>query len=407
MRIRPFQGLRPTPETVNQVASVPYDVVNTAEARKLAAGNALSFLHVVRAEIDLPEDTDPYSEAVYNQAAANFRKLQDQGAFIRESEPCLFLYEQEMRGHVQTGIAATCHIDDYENDIIKKHEKTRKAKEDDRVNVNRALRAHPGPVFLTYRDVPAISTLIAQARQAQPLFEFTASDNVIHRVWRLSAKEAQPLVDAFAAVPCAYVADGHHRSASAWRVGKELRQADPEPTGDKAYDWFLSVIFPAADLNILPYNRLVKDLNGHSPEQFLAALGGPCQVTGQAPATPASSGSACMYLDGRWFEVRFRDPDESTPVNLLDVSRLQDQVLQPLLGITDPRTSDRIEFVGGIRGTEALTKAVDAGEAAVAFSMYPVTVEQLMGISDTGSIMPPKSTWFEPKLRSGLFVHTF
>lgn len=405
MKIRAFQGLRPTPELAASVASLPYDVVNTAEAKALAQDNPYSFLHVVRAEIDLPEGTDLYSGHVYRKAKHNLERLQEKGALVRETQPCLYVYQQLMNGHAQRGVVSVCHIDDYLNDRIKKHEKTRPQKEDDRTRLNTTLSAHPGPVFLTYRDDAAIDRLVEDTLQGPPLFDFTAPDGVRHSVWRI--EETTPLVDAFARIPFSYVADGHHRSASAARVGAERKAANPNHTGDEDYNWFLAVNFPASQLKILPYNRLVHDLNGHDAEGFLRMLKEVVPVSENAGPSPDKVGEISMYFNQRWYQLSFPDDGELDPVSRLDISRLQDVILGPILGIDDPRTSERIEFIGGIRGTRELEKRVDEGDGPVAFSLYPVTVEQLMDIADAGQTMPPKSTWFEPKLRSGLFVHTF
>ena len=405
MRVRAFQGLRPTPEAADKVASLPYDVVNTAEARALAEGNPASFLHVVRAEIDLPDGTDPYSEAVYQQAKANLERLEADGHLVRETEPCMYVYQQEWKGLKQRGICAVCHIEDYLNDVIKKHEKTRQAKEDDRTRLNSTLSAHPGPVFLTYKDVPAVNAMVEGIVRTEPLNDFTAVDGVRHTVWRIPG--GTTFAEAFEGVPVAYVADGHHRSASAARVGKERRDANPNHTGDEDYNWFLSVLFPASELNILPYNRVVKDLNGLSEAEFLSKLGEACDVRENGLPDPFAPGEASLYIGGKWYGLKFVVAPKAGPIERLDAYLLQESVLSPILGIDDPRTSDRVDFIGGIRGTEELVKLVDSGQAAAAFSMYPVTVEQLMAIADAGEIMPPKSTWFEPKLRSGLFVHTF
>ena len=405
MRIRSFKALRPAPEKVTQIASLPYDVVKTEEARELAKDNPLSLLHIVRAEIDFPAGTNPYSDAVYAKAVENFRNLVDNGHLIRESEPSLYIYQQKMGDHVQQGLVALCHVDDYENNLIKKHEKTRPDKENDRTRLTSDLSANSGPVFLTYRDQEAINAKVSQAVESMPLYDFEASDGIRHTVWKI--EEPASILEAFGHVPCCYVADGHHRSASAARVGKERRAANPKHTGEEDYNWFLSVIFPASHLMVLPYNRIVQDLNGLSEEEFLRKVREVCEVSESETDTPDRIGDVCMYIGGQWYLLRFGESDVANPVDRLDVSRLQNQILNPLLGIDDPRTSERIEFSGGIRGTSYLKKTVDSGEAAVAFSMYPVTTDQLMDISDADEIMPPKSTWFEPKLRSGLFIHTF
>ena len=405
LRIKAFQGLRPAEELVTEVACVPYDVVNRAESAELAKGNPNSLLHVDRAEIDLPEEVDPYSDQVYAKALENFQSLQSKGALIRESAPCIYLYQQRMGNHTQVGVATVCHIEDYERDIIKKHEKTRKDKEDDRTRLIGTISADTGPVFLTYRETAEIDQLVDDIKKNAPLYDFTAPDGIQHTVWRIAG--AAPFVAAFAGVDVSYVADGHHRTASAARVGCERRAANPNHTGEEDYNWFLAVIFPGNQLHILPYNRCVKDLNGHTPEAFLAEVGKSFTLTENADPTPEQPGKVSMYLGGKWYGLSWTPEPNADPISRLDVTVLQDRLLAPLLGIDDPRTSKRIDFIGGIRGTGELVQLVDSGKGAVAFSMYPTTVEQLMDIADAGQIMPPKSTWFEPKLRSGLFIHTF
>jgi uncharacterized protein (DUF1015 family) len=404
MKIKPFAALRPVPSRAAAVASVPYDVVDTSEARALAAGNPDSFLHVSRPEIDLPDSTDIHADAVYAQGARAFRDFQQRGVLIREPSEHLYLYRQVMGAHSQIGLVTCCHIDDYARDIIRKHEKTRKDKEDDRTRHCLELNANSGPVFLTYRGVAAIDRLVAGVAAAPPIYDFTAADGIRHTVWRVEGNAA-PWVEAFANVPLCYVADGHHRAAAAARAGRTRREANPQHTGREEYNWFLAVLFPAAQLRILPYNRCVKDLNGLAPEAFLKRVG---EALACAPASgpePAGPRQVHMYLGKRWYCLSWKD-EPNDPVGRLDVSVLQNRLLAPLLGIDDPRTSERISFVGGIRGTGELVKRVDAGRDAVAFSMFPVSVEQMMDIADAGQIMPPKSTWFEPKLRSGLLVHT-
>jgi uncharacterized protein (DUF1015 family) len=405
LRVRAFQGLSPKPEFASAVACVPYDVVNRAEAAVLAEGNPRSLLHVDRAEIGLPPDTDPYSDAVYQAARGNLERLVSTGTLVREPAPAVFLYRQEMDGHVQTGVAAVCHIDDYENNVIRKHEKTRRDKEDDRTRLIGTLGANTGPVFLTYRARAEIDALVAVRTALPPDVDFVAPDGIRHTLWRM--RESGPLEAAFARVPLAYVADGHHRSASAARVGRERRASNPHHTGEEDYNWFLCVLFPADQLRILPYNRVVADLNGHSPDGFLARVREQFEVTEPAPAAPTAPGHVSMFFQGRWLGLTWKPDPHAGPVARLDVSVLQDRLLAPVLGIDDPRTSGRIDFVGGIRGTAELEARVAAAPSAVAFSMFPVTVDQLMEIADAGEIMPPKSTWFEPKLRSGLFIHTF
>jgi uncharacterized protein (DUF1015 family) len=405
IRVRAFQGLRPAPALVEEIACVPYDVVDRDEAADLAAKKPLSLLRVDRAEIDLPPETDPHSDAVYAQAQKSFLDLQQMGALIRESEPCIYLYQQRMGDHVQTGLAAVCHIEDYEYDLIKKHEKTRKDKEDDRTRLIDTLSADTGPVFLTYRDQPEIDTLVETAKKQTPLYDFVAPDGIAHTVWRVAGGDQ--FTRQFAKVPVSYVADGHHRTASAVRVGRERRARNPHHTGIEDYNWFLAVLFPASQLQILPYNRAVHDLNGHTREGFLAKVAQAFAMKKGGSATPTQPGEIRMYLGGEWYDLTWRPTLDASPIAQLDVSALQDRLLAPVLGIDDPRTSKRVDFVGGIRGPGELVKLVSSGRAAVGFSMYPTTVAQLMAIADAGQIMPPKSTWFEPKLRSGLFVHTF
>jgi uncharacterized protein (DUF1015 family) len=404
MRIRAFQGLVPQPALAPEVACVPYDVVNAAEAAALAAGRPRSLLHVDRAEIDLPGGTDPYSAAVYAKANENFLRLQREGVLSRESGPCLYIYEQQMGAHRQRGLVAVCHVEDYDAELIKKHEKTRKDKEDDRTRLIDTLGANTGPVFLTYRDEAAVTALVNAKVKEQPLHDFTAPDGIRHAVWRIAG--GAEWIQAFGKVPLTYIADGHHRAASAARVARLRRERNPKHRGDEDYNWFLCVLFPASELKILPYNRIVFDLNGHSPTEFLTKVRAGFGLVENAAPSPAAVGQVSMYHGGKWYGLKCPVDPKADPVSRLDVSVLQDKLLAPLLGIDDPRTSKRIDFVGGIRGTGELAQRVDA-DGGVAFSMYPVTIGQLMDIADAGQIMPPKSTWFEPKLRSGLFVHTF
>lgn len=383
---------------------MPYDVVNAAEAAILAAGRPQSLLHVDRAEIDLPAGTNPYSDPVYAKARENFLALQQAGVLLRETTPCLYIYQQQMGTHVQRGLVAGCHVDDYDAGLIKKHEKTRQDKEDDRTRLIDTLSADTGPVFLTYRDNAAVNALVAAKTRETPLHDFTAPDGIRHTLWRIPG--GQDWVETFRAVPTTYIADGHHRAASAARVARLRRDRQPQPTGQEDYNWFLCVLFPASELKILPYNRLVVDLNGHAPADFLAQVQAVFGLQENAAPSPAAVGQVSMYLAGKWYGLRCTAAPQADPVSRLDVSILQDKFLGPVLGIADVRTSKRIDFVGGIRGTAELMRRVDA-EGGVAFSMYPVTLAQLMDIADAGQIMPPKSTWFEPKLRSGLFIHTF
>jgi len=383
---------------------VPYDVVDATEAAALAAGRPDSLLHVDRAEIDLPPNTDPYSAAVYAKARENLLRLQRDGVLVRESGPCLYLYQQQMGAHTQRGLVALCHVEDYDAEFIKKHEKTRKDKEDDRTRLIDTLGANTGPIFLTYRDEAAVSALVAAKVREQPQHDFTAPDGIRHTVWRIAG--GSDIIAAFGRVPVTYIADGHHRAASAARVARLRRERNPGHTGAEDYNWFLCVIFPASELKILPYNRHVFTLNGLTPEAFLEKVKATFGLEENAAPTPAATGQISMYLGGKWHGLRCPADPKADPVGRLDVSVLQDKLLAPLLGVDDPRTSKRIDFIGGIRGTQELIRRVDA-QGGVAFSLYPTTVAQLMDIADAGQIMPPKSTWFEPKLRSGLFIHTF
>ena len=404
MRTKAFQGLIPYADHVEGVATVPYDVVNTEEARAMASGRPNDLLHVDRAEIDLPADTDPYSDIVYETARKQFVAMQEQGILLREEKPCIYVYEQIMGEHRQTGITLACHIDDYGNNIIRKHEKTRPVKEDDRTKLVDTLSAHTGPIFLTYKDRKAINARVAEVQEGTPLYEITDERDVKHRVWRMT--DCDDIIAEFDQVPLSYVADGHHRSASAWRVGSERREKNASHAGDESYNWFLGVLFPASQLKVLGYHRVIKDLNGLSKENFLDRLKAVSTLEPNGQKDPSKPGETCVYLDGQWYTMTWPDNQTESPIEKLDVSVLDRFVLEPELGIKDVRTDSRIDFVGGIRGTGELEKRVDSGDFAVAFSMYPVTVDQLMEIADADEIMPPKSTWFEPKLRSGLFVYT-
>ena len=400
MRLRSFRSLRPPADKAAAVCSPPYDVISSEEARALAAGNPDSFLHVIKPEIDLPSDTDPYADEIYATARANFLDFQARGLLERDSEARLFVYRQQADTHVQDGIVGLCHIDDYAQDRIKKHERTLQKKEDDRTRHVHTLQANAGPVFLTYRDDTTLNDSVQRATTSAPLMQLTAEDGVIHTAWTLPAETAA----AFAAVPCAYIADGHHRTASAARVGTDMRAANPNHTGNEDYNWFLSVLFPASQLQVLAYNRLVKDLNGHTPASLLAAVEDLFDLSSGSPE-PRHKGEICMFLNGAWHALQVRDVPND-PVASLDVSLLQDRLLCPLLGIDDPRTSPRISFKGGHDCAAQLQAAVESGDQAVAFSLFPTSVLDMMDVADAGLIMPPKSTWFEPKLRSGLFVHT-
>ncbi len=404
--VRAFFALRPAPSTAARVSAVPYDVVSTEEARRLAEGNPLSFLHVSRPEIDLPEGTDPHGDQVYRKAAENFEKLKIEAPLHSEGAASLYVYRLRTGGHEQTGIAGCCSIDEYDQGVVRKHERTRRDKEDDRTKHMIALSAQTGPVFLTYRDSGEIDTAVAEACREAPLYDFTAEDGVTHTLWRMSRELSDAASRAFELIPLLYIADGHHRAASASRARAHYRSLAPADRQDfNEFDFFLAVLFPASQVQILAYNRVVTELNGRTPEELLAAVGKRFHVTADAPASPGRRGEIAMYLGGRWYGLVPKEPAEGGAIDSLDVSILQDRILSPLLAIKDIRTDKRVEFVGGIRGTQELQRLVDSGKAAVAFSLHPVSVGELMEISDENEIMPPKSTWFEPKLRDGLLVH--
>jgi uncharacterized protein (DUF1015 family) len=397
----PFRALRPEPSAAPTVASVPYDVVNTEEARALAAENPLSFLRVTRAEVDLPPETNPYDASVYAQAVRNFEDLKRAAPLVIEDTPSLYFYRLRMGSHTQTGLAGTFSVDEYNRDLIKKHEKTRRDKEDDRTRHIIELRAQTGVVFLTHAASPAVSAVAARVTAGVPTYDFTAPDGVVHTVWRVTGADTDALVAAFAAMPALYIADGHHRVASAARACAELRA-----TGDHPAARFIAVAFPDDQVQILPYNRVVKDLAGRTPEAFLAALAARMPVRAGGPATPAKQGDVGMFLDGAWHTLTLPAPPAGAArADTLDVEVLHQHVLGPILEIGDVRSDKRIDFIGGSRGTAELERLVTGGKAAVAFSMYPVSIQDLLAIADAGGIMPPKSTWFEPKLRDGLLVN--
>ncbi len=405
--IKPFRALRPLPEQAAAVAAVPYDVVSIEEARGLAGDNPLSFLRVSRPEIELPDGTDIHSGEVYARAASNFDRLISSAPLIIEDEPSFYLYRLRMSDRQQTGLVACCSVDEYDSDIIRKHERTRKDKEDDRTRHILSLHAQTGPVFVTYRQMPAITELVNAMTKAAPLFDFTAVDGIAHTVWQIPAQMNLALVEAFKEVPFLYIADGHHRAKSASRARETSRAQNPNHAGDEEYNFFQCVLFPADQLRILPYNRVVKDLNRRSPEEFLAEVGQEFEVAENAPSAPEADRNYSMYLGGKWYGLKLRQ--EATQrlrvIDRLDVSVLQDELLAPILDIQDLRTDKRIDFIGGIRGIQELERLVNEGKAAVAFSLHPVKIDDLMEISDAGEIMPPKSTWFEPKLRDGLLSH--
>ncbi len=398
--VRPFAALRPRAGLAPRVASVPYDVVNAEEARALAT-DALSFLHVSRAEIDLPPDTDPYADAVYAKAVEAQAALRASSLEV-ESRPAVYLYRLTMGGHVQTGVAAAFSVDEYRRDLVKKHEKTRPDKENDRTRHIIETHAQSGPVLLTYARNAAVDAAVAAGLEAAPLYEFTAPDGIGHAIWRTEPAVGEAIVQAFREVPALYIADGHHRAASAARADERLK------TGESG--GFLGVAFPDTGMQILPYHRAIKDLNGRSPDTFLADVRSRVSVRPGGPDV-ARKGECAMYLpgsqgDGTWHLVALDGgPAVTDPVASLDVQRLHDLVLAPVLGIGDERTDKRIDFVGGIRGPAELKRLVDGGKAAVAFAMFPTTIDDLVAIADAGGIMPPKSTWFEPKLRDGLLTH--
>lgn len=407
VHIKAFEALRPPAAVAPKVASPPYDVVSTEEARELAAGNPLSFLHVIRPEIDMPMDTDPFDELVYETAREGLESLIEQGGLERDPEPSIYLYRQVWEGHSQTGIVCCCHVDDYRNNVIRKHEKTRQDKEDDRTRHVLALDANAGPIFLAYRSDETIDNRITDDSAHRPLYHFVTPDGVTHTAWRVA--DPAVYVELLGRVQHLYVADGHHRTASAARAATTLADQNPEHMGTEEYNWFLSVLFPADQLTILPYNRVVTDLNGLSESEFIEAIrsvGELVQTDEPQPDRPCTFG---IRIGRQWWSLAIDEDsvDWSDPIASLDVSLLQDRILLAILEIEDPRTDPRLGFVGGIRGIDELEQRVASGRAAVAFAMYSTSIDQLLSVSDAGSCMPPKSTWFEPKLRSGLFVHMF
>ena len=405
--VKPFRALRPLPAQSADVSAVPYDVVNTEEARQLAGDNPLSFLRVSRPEIEMPAGTDIYSDAVYAKAAENFDRLIAAAPMVIEDEPSFYIYALKMGERVQIGLVACCSVDEYDNDIILKHEKTRPDKENDRTRHMLTIRAQTGPVFTTYRPNTKVNELVNELVRTPPLFDFVAADNVAHTVWPVPTDRNQAIIEAFGEVPFFYIADGHHRAKSASRARAELRGQNPNHTGDEEYNFFQCVLFPADQLRILAYNRVVKDLNGYSPLDFLKEIEREFEVRPDVDPVPRKHNRFAMYLEGRWYGLKLRsDVTKRMKVtDRLDVSVLQDLLLAPVLGVQDPRTDKRIDFIGGIRGTRELERLVNEGKAAVAFSMFPTSLDELMEISDAGEIMPPKSTWFEPKLRDGLLSH--
>ena len=424
MIVKPFAAVRPTASVADQVAALPYDVYDRVEAVAAVDGEPLSFLNIDRPETQFSADVDMYALEVYAKARELFDARRADGTFVTEPAPCFYLYELTMNERSQTGVVACCAIDDYLENVIKKHENTLEKKELDRIRHIDALDAQTGPIFLTYRDSDAIDILVAAVKKTAPLYDFAGEDGVTHRVWRMAAASEETacsqayagLVAAFAKVPCAYIADGHHRAASAVKVGLARREANPGYDGIEEFNYFMSVLFPASQLSILAYNRVVRDLNGLTKDEFLNALAGengPFEIIHkqESQLEPIDKGAVGMYLDREWYGLGVKPEFESSdPVEGLDVSILQEKVLAPILGIGDPRTDGRIEFVGGIRGLRELERKVNridarGGGPAVAFAMFPTSIDELLDVADAGRLMPPKSTWFEPKLRSGLFAH--
>jgi len=406
--IRPFPGLRPAPEYVAGVIAPPYDVLNSNEARACAAGKPNSFLHISKPEIDLPADTDPYDAKVYERGRRNFQAMLTAGVIKRDSAPYYYFYRLVMGGHTQVGLVAAASCADYASGRIRKHEHTQPAKEDDRVRQIDTLNAQTGPVFMTYRRSGKIDAIATAATSGKPDVDVTADDGVRHTLWVVADQiRIYELSSAFEALPRLYIADGHHRSAAALRVAEKRRAANPKHTGEEAHNYFLSVIFPDNQVQILDYNRVIRDLHGLAPAAFVERLQTAFEIASQdAPAKPTMLGEFGMYLAGQWYRLRVRkEKVPSDPVSRLDISVLQEQVIGPILGVTDQRRDKRIDFVGGIRGMKELERRVDSGEMAVAFAVYPTALADLMAVADAGDVMPTKSTWFEPKLADGMVSH--
>jgi len=407
--IRPFAGLRPAPALAAAVAAPPYDVLSSEEARLRAAGRPWSFLHISRPEIDLPAGTDPHACAVYAKAAENLQRMLREGVLLRDARACYYVYRLVLGEHVQTGLAAVASVREYDRNRIRRHEHTRPDKEDDRVRQIEALRAQTGPVLLAYPPAAPVDAILNAVAGGRPDFDVTADDGVRHLLWPVGDTEAiERLTALFDAMPALYIADGHHRSAAASRVAAARRAADPHPSGEAAYEYFLAVAFAHHQMRILDYNRLVRDLHGNTPQRLLAGLAAAFEVEpSSGTVTPARQGEFGLYLRGQWHRLRIRPTlaQVSDPVERLDVSLLAEHVLRPLLGVADARTDQRIECVGGVRGLAELQRRVDSGEMAAAFCLYPTRMEDLMAVADAGRVMPPKSTWFEPKLADGLVSH--
>ncbi|MCL1967388.1 MAG: DUF1015 family protein [Fibromonadales bacterium] len=405
--IHPFRALRPKPELAAEISSLPYDVMNRDEAAKMAEGKPHSYLRVTRSEIELP-GADPHSKEVYELAKANLKKMEKEGVIFQEQKPCFYVYRQTMDGREQYGLVACVKAEDYFKGTIKKHELTRADKEEDRLKHILTTNAQTGPVFLTYKDKGQFALLKAVIKKT-PIYDFKTEDNIGHTVWIVDDETTiERLRISFASLPCTYIADGHHRSAAGARAAKEREEKNPEHEGNEEYSRFLAILFPSTQLKIMDYNRLVKTLNGKSPEEFLEALSKICEIE-KLPSmvAPQKAKQFNLYIKGQWHSCEFLKKfyPKKNPIENLDVSLLQNLVLSPLLGIENPRTSEQIDFVGGIRGLGELQSRVDSGECAVAFAMFPTSLDELMDIADANEIMPPKSTWFEPKLRDGLLVH--
>lgn len=407
-RIEPFKGLRPTKEIVSKLAAPPYDVLSSAEAKKLTAHNPYSFLRVSKAEVDLPDGVDLYSDEVYDKARENFSKFIADKLMVRDREKHFYLYKQVWENHVQVGLAAGASCQDYQDDIIKKHELTREDKEKDRMRHIETLAAHTGPVFLTFKHNDRIDALFQKGMQKEPEYDFTKANGVRHIFYVLDDEQLiADLKAAFAGVDVLYVADGHHRSAAATNVKIKRQQANPNHTGNEEYNFFLTVIFPDNQMKILPYNRVVKDLNGMDKAEFFAKIAEKFACEETKEKSPRKSGEFCMYIEDQWYKLTAKQEsyDKNDSIGCLDVSIMQNNLLDPILGIKNPRKDKRIDFVGGIRGTGELERLVDSGEFKVAFSFFPTTIRQLFNVADSGNIMPPKSTWFEPKLEDGMVIH--
>ena len=406
--VRPFVCVRPEAGKADKVAALPYDVYNRKEACEAVKGNPLSFLNIDRAETQFPEDVDTYDDRVYVRARETLDRQIEEGVYVTDAEENYYLYELTMDGRSQTGVVACCSIDDYVNGIIKKHENTREDKEIDRIRHVDTTNAHTGPIFLAYRQDETVKRLVTQVKSGLPIYDFVLDDGIGHRVWVIGDRAMVGAVqDAFAQIPATYIADGHHRAASAVKVGLKRREEDPGYTGHEPFNYFLSVLFPDEELMILPYNRVVKDLNGMDKEGFLEAVSGKFNVVelGKEAFSPEEKGLFGMFLEDVWYSLRAKEEClDSDPVKGLDVSILQDYILGPVLGIGDPRTDKRVDFIGGIRGLKELERRCRE-DMKVAFSMYPTSIQELLDVADAGMLMPPKSTWFEPKLRSGLFIH--